>query len=42
MRGIPSGGYSGWRSNGSHVISAPNRRAIHSAVGWPSRQNGQM
>ena len=21
---------------------APYRRAIHSAVGWPSRQNGQM
>lgn len=41
-RGNPSGGYSGWRSNGSHVTATPNRRSSHAAGDWPTRQNGQM
>ena len=32
----------GCRSKASHVTVAPYRRSSHSAVGWPTRQNGQM
>ena len=42
VRGMPSGGYSGWRSKGSQVTAAPNRRSSASALVWPTRQNGQM
>ena len=41
-RGMPPGGYSGWRSNGNHVTRAPNWCSSHTARGSAMRQNGQM